>query len=80
MCNFREKVYARLSAAAGDLLQRLEKEASAEIPALRALLTEQLAVREGCGGVGGAGQAQVEDRFSLLPLRQFELNLLFLKE
>lgn len=46
MCNIqllREKVYERLTAAAEDLLQRLEKgEAAAEIPVLGALLTEQL--------------------------------------
>lgn len=47
MCSIqllREQVYARLTAAAEALLQRLESgEASAEIPALRALLSEQLA-------------------------------------
>lgn len=39
----REGVYERLAAAAESLLQRLEKgEAAAEIPVMRALLTEQL--------------------------------------
>lgn len=47
MCSIqllREKVYERLSAAAEDLLQRLESgEAPAGIPALRPLLSQQLA-------------------------------------
>lgn len=39
----REEVYGRLTAAAENLLQRLEtRETSAEIPVVRALLTEQL--------------------------------------
>lgn len=39
----REEVYERLTAAAENLLQRLEKgEAAAEVPAMRALLAEQL--------------------------------------
>lgn len=39
----REEVYERLTAAAENLLQRLEtREAPAELPVVRALLTEQL--------------------------------------
>lgn len=67
MCSIqllRDKVYERLIGAAEDLLQRLEKgEASAEIPELRALLTEQLAAAaEEIAGLLEKTVAALEDR------------------
>lgn len=67
MCNIqllREKVFERLTVAAEEVLQRLEKgEASAEIAALRALLTEQLtAAAEEIAALFEKTVAELEDR------------------
>lgn len=67
MCNIqllREKVDERLSAAAETFLQRLDqREASAEIPALRALLSEQLtAAAEEIAALFAETVAELEER------------------
>lgn len=60
----RDKVSERLTAAAEELLQRLEAgEASAGIPVLRALLTEQLAAAaEEIAALVQKTVAELEDR------------------